>query len=504
MTTPQAKECLAKLPSPASVWKNFMTVIEVPRGSGNTAGIAHKLMEIGKELGCEVIRDQVGNVLLRKPPTQGYENTPSICLQSHMDMVPEKELGNLHDFLVNPILPRIVAGPDGRLKIMATGTSLGADNGIGIALSLALVEDNVPHGPLELLFTVDEETSMKGAQEIKPGFLKSKYLINVDSEEDWRICIGCAGGFETSIILPVTHADPETLTNYSGVAIELKKLCGGHSGVEIHRGRANAAKLVGRLIAQTKHVLEFPLLMGSLEAGTKKNVIPPRCVATVFTPHSCVDKLTEILKQQYKLIHREWNIIEPNMEIDFTVLPAVPQIPVLDQFCTRRFLDLLSAAPHGILRMSPSVEGLVESSINLCRVTIAPEGRAVFDFFARSSDNHHMPVIHEELSSIARLAGAHISVIKALFPGWLPVTTSRILTCAKTAFRAVNGKEPELYAIHAGLECGLFQALDKYPDLECISIGPYLTDVHSPQESLYIDTVPRTYNLLAAILRDFK
>jgi len=458
-----------------------------------------KLLDIARELQLEAVSDPIGNIVIRKPASPGYESRPSICLQAHMDMVCEKTKENPHNFQSDSLMPRLF---ENNTKLMATNTTLGADNGIGCAMILAMLADrSLQHGPIEGLFTVDEETTMLGAKQIQAGILRSKYLINVDSEEDWRICIGCAGGFESRMRLSVSW-----IPNAPGarIEIELHKLQGGHSGVEIHKSRANACKLTCRLIHQAMQEVTPFYLLQSIGGGTKKNVIPNACTAVIVVPPEHVEAALGALAQRWTALKAEWKTIEPEMIMEAKVLPT-REGPALCPASTRRAIDLIFCAPHGILRMSPDVEGLPESSINCAKVYLAHgehDNMLKIEFFARSSSNAQMPFIAEKLACLARLAGAEMSERMEEFPGWLPNLESPLLQTTKRVFQQVMQKEPEIYAIHAGLECGMFQA--KYPGMDCVSVGPYMTDVHSPKETLYVNTVPKIYELLCEVCKNMQ
>eukprot|EP00770_Monocercomonoides_exilis_P006153 MONOS_6123.1-p1 / transcript=MONOS_6123.1 / gene=MONOS_6123 / organism=Monocercomonoides_exilis_PA203 / gene_product=aminoacyl-histidine dipeptidase / transcript_product=aminoacyl-histidine dipeptidase / location=Mono_scaffold00188:90245-91843(-) / protein_length=512 / sequence_SO=supercontig / SO=protein_coding / is_pseudo=false len=504
LTTAAAQSVLAdgRLPEPKAIWDYFLAMVETPRGSGFPDLPREKIIGFGKELGLETERDEAGNVIIRKPATPGYESRPSVCLQAHYDMVTVAAEGLTFDFTKQPLVPRIVESPDkafGQYALMATDTSLGADNGIGCGIVLAILADKtLKHGPIEGLFTTDEETTMYGATNIKKGFIKSPYLINVDSEEDWRITIGCAGGFEDELTLPLKKDNIEG----AAIRIELKGLQGGHSGVEIHKGRANALKLLGQLIHQTTlHCnLEGKFGLQYFVGGDKRNVIPPNARCGIVVPAASKAEFMTELKKQEELLKQEWKTIEKDMKFIETE-GAIDKHVSYDYESTRKFLDVVLIAPHGVMRMSPDVEGLVETSINFCKAVLCdkPECHAArFEFFPRSSDNDYMPVVHEQLKALARTVGANITDMPNIFPGWLPDTANPLLTLSVETYKEIHGKEPEIYAIHAGLECGMFQA--SHPGLKCISVGPYMVDVHSPKETLFIDTVPGSYKLLTTVL----
>lgn len=476
--------------------------METPRGSGYQDLPREKIIQFGKDLGLETERDEIGNVMIRKPATPGYENKPSICFQVHYDMVCVADEGYKIDFTKEPLKPRIVDSPDpkhGKYAVMAIGTSLGSDDGIGDAIVLNLLADKeAKHGPIEALFTCDEETTMEGATNIKPGFIKSKYLVNVDSEENWRICIGCAGGFEGVIDVPLVKEEKTGVP----VRIEMKKLLGGHSGVMINEGHANALKLLHQIVSESIHEagLDENFNMDYFVGGDKHNVIPNAARAGVLVPKAELEKFLAAVNHQVAYAKEQWKNIEKSMEIIVTHKEEEKHL-CYDLESSKHFLFCMAAAPHGVLRMSPSVEGLVESSINLAKVVLCDKVTCKsihFEFFARSSDNPYMNIIYRNLVSLSKLFKGTIQEMGAPFPGWLPDRENPLLDVAVESYKEVyHGEEPEIYAIHAGLECGMF--MRTYPDLKCISVGPYLINGHSPQETLFIDSVVPSYKLLTTI-----
>jgi dipeptidase D len=361
-----------------------------------------------------------------------------------------------------------------------------------------LADKTLKHGPLEGLFTTDEETTMEGASKIRPGFIHSPYLINVDSEESWRICIGCAGGFEAEMFIPLAKTEAEGWS----IRVELKGGVGGHSGIEIDKGHANVVKALGQVINESLHHAAIPeVFLQYYVGGDKRNVIPPAARCAVVVPGDKKDAFLAELHKQEAILKDEWKSIEPGLEFIETIKPDMKKHVTFDAACSRRFLDAVLIVPHGVIRMSPDVPGLVETSVNvyraflcdMCAMTEAPIG-----FFARSSDNGYMPIFHRQLAALARAIGARITEPQAFFPGWLPDTTNPLLTVAKQCYQQLNGKPAEIYAIHAGLECGMFQTAN--PHLKCISVGPFMLGVHSPMERLYISTVMPIYQLIVRIL----
>lgn len=482
------------LPGPKAVWNHLLWLVETPRGSGDCKAVTEKLIALGKQWGLDVSQDKIGNVLIRKPAHPGFEHVPSVCVQSHVDMVCVHDGKTSVNFKADPLRARVTEHK-GRQVLMATGTSLGADNGIGVAFGLALLEDkSLKHGPLECLFTIDEETTMVGASEIEPGWLKSKILINADSEEDDCLCIGCAGGFESTIQVPLTWVE----TKGARIEVDLHGGLGGHSGVEIHLGRACFNKVLARILVQAWKNIPGYFRLASYQGGEKRNVICSKTTAVIVVPQDQVAACLKEIEAQYEVVRAEWKTLEKDMALATKVLPESTG-PAMDGASTERFLQQLLVGPHGVLRWSPDVPGLVESSINLAIVRASPE-RPIgeISFFARSSSNSQMPHIYDCLVAQGKSAGCTVTPSEGNFPGWLPNPESPLLGIAKRAFAEVHKKEAKIYAIHAGLECGMFQA--KYPGMDCISLGPLLTDVHSPAEKLFIDTVGPTFEVLTRIL----
>ncbi|KAK2958775.1 aminoacyl-histidine dipeptidase [Blattamonas nauphoetae] len=494
-----------RLPEPKAFWKYMFFLAETPRGSGNCTQIAQKILDLGKGWGYESIQDKVGNVIIRKPASAGLENRPMTALQGHMDLVAVGIEGLKHDFEKDPVICRIDESTEqehSKFSLFASGTSLGADDGAGVAIMLAILEDKtLKHGPLECVFTVDEETTMVGASDMAPGTLKSKYLINIDSEEDWIITIGCAGGFEQSISIPVTRAKTEGVR----VEIELKGMEGGHSGVEIHTGRGNANKILGRLVHEALIMAEIDTpILEAFCGGEKRNVIPNKCKCKVIVPAAKKDKFLESVNKKIEQIKREWKTIEPNMTFIINAGAAPESLEAFSAESSRRFLDGIIISPHGVQRMSPDVAGLVETSTNFWHAKLCPKcpEEALLEYFPRSSDNDFMPFMNQEYKALARSLGGKASDAGFPIPGWLPDTTNPLLLLAKKAYTELRGKEPEISAIHAGLECGMFQAT--HPGIKCISVGPYLKNVHSPKEELFIDTVKPIFDLILKILAEIE
>jgi dipeptidase D len=479
-----AKDFLKSIGEPKPVWEYFMNMLEVPRGSGNQEGVRNVLIQIGKNLGCDVVVDKSGNVLIKKAAAPGLENKPGICLQGHMDMVCEKNSDLEHDFTRDPIKPRI----DGKY-VKATGTSLGADNGIGVAAMLAVLSDKtLKHGPLECLFTYDEETGLVGASKLEAGLLKSKFLINCDSEEENSICIGCAGGFTTKFEIAVhRQVNPEL----AGVHIDISGFRGGHTGVDIAANRCNVIKLAARLlkIASVKH---FNPQIIDIDGGTAHNAIPRELKLDVAVSKEKVEAFKELMTEEFAVILREFRSVDGNGSIVLKDGATSGFAPcTLD--VTHRIINMLNLLPFGVLRMSPDVKDLVETSYAVT-VVRASENLLFVMGSGRSSSPSQIQNIKLLVHSIMDGVGVKSYVEENQYPGWQPVPTSHLLLTAKKVHFDVTGKEPMVYAIHAGLECGIIMA--PYPGMEAISIGPEIHNPHSPAEELLISSVAPFYAFL--------
>eukprot|EP00033_Pygsuia_biforma_P000704 GCRY01000825.1.p1 GENE.GCRY01000825.1~~GCRY01000825.1.p1 ORF type:complete len:519 (-),score=194.63 GCRY01000825.1:4-1560(-) len=497
------KKLLELLPGNKALWDFFLFCTEVPRPSGCLDTIREKLVEVGKAIGCSAEVDKIGNVLLRKEATKGYENATCVCLQGHMDIVAVKDEGVTIDFEKDPLSVTFFEGDKNWLT--AEGTTLGGDNGIGVAAALAILADEkLVHPPIEALFTVDEETEMTGAENLGPApFLKSKILINCDSEEEGKICLGCAGGFETHFKIPVT---PVALKNeeYTEMALEVKGLRGGHTGCEIQEGRLNALKAVARIVAAVD-VEKVNAHLISLNSGTACNAVPVQCLARFAIPVAHMSAFVEACEKEWVTIKKEFIPIEGKYnaekeqfetEMTHSVLPKTlsAETPAVSPSNTRKIFDFIRLVPHGVQRMSPDVEGLVETSIALVIARFTPEMDHVFlHTHARSSSATQLTDFDRQLHSLGRLAGVDVSEQKVPYPGWQPNPHSKALQFMQGAFEKVTGKRAEEYAIHAGLECGL--VLQNYPEMECISVGPTILDPHSIKERLHIPSSNEFYEI---------
>ncbi len=454
---------------PKIVWKYFEEICKIPRCSKHEEKIAEYIVQVAKNLGLEVGRDDVGNVVVRKG-ANGYENAPMITFQCHMDMVCEKNKEVEHDFSKDAIQPYV----DGEW-VKAKGTTLGADDGIGVATALALMESkDIKHGPLEFLFTVDEETGLTGAFNLKKDFIKGKMLINLDSEDFGVIYIGCAGGGNSTIRLPLKYEPSQG----KGYRIFVKGLRGGHSGVEIDKGRANAIKLLGRIIYNTN------ARISRVEGGDKHNAIPREAVAEVVAGNDISEKIKEMEKD----FRNEYSSSDPDIKVE---VEECNVDKVLDKESNEKLVKMMMSLPHGIIAMSQEVKGLVETSTNFATIKTGEMAEVVMS--SRSSINSALDALMQSIRCIGELAGAEVEE-GSKYPGWKPNLNSKLLKIASDAFRELYNKEPEKKAIHAGLETGVIGDITGIDEI--ISIGPQIEHPHSPDERVNIKTVQEFWKYL--------
>ena len=460
---------------PKLLWKHFDEIRKIPHPSGEEEKLAEYVISVAKKLGLEYNKDSAGNVLIRKPGSPGNENAPAVVLQSHIDMVCEKNSDKEFDWDKDEI--QLVMEGD---WLTADGTTLGADNGIGVAAALALLEDDtVVHGPLEALFTVDEERGLNGAMSLSPDLLKGRVMLNMDSEDLGVFSIGCAGGADSHLHFPIQTV---TAKGDALVKIHLSGLRGGHSGIDIHEGRGNALKIINRLLYQVQNVVPFELV--SLEGGDKHNAIPREAVAKVVVAKADVASLKPWFTDKIKDIQIEFQPVEKNITISVEEMnETLPQVMTKETKDT--FLALIFALPHGPLAMSRTIKDLVETSNNVASIKFE-NSEAVLSCSSRSSNDNSLEATRNKLAAIAELAGAKIDQPEG-YPGWMPNLDSEILKIALETYKQVTGKEARYEAIHAGLECGLIG--EKYPGMDMISYGPDLHHPHSPDERVHVGTV---------------
>ena len=473
---------------PKLIWEIFDEITAVPRPSKHEEKIIEYLLDFAKRYNLEAERDQIGNVVIRKAATTGYEGVPTVILQSHMDMVCEKNSDTVHDFMTDPIRTKI---EDGWVK--AEGTTLGADCGIGMAAALAvLVDPTVEHGAIEALFTVDEETGLTGAFNLGEGMLTGKYLINLDSEDEGEIFIGCAGGVDT---LGYFDYQTEKLpAGYEYYRIGVSGLKGGHSGDDIDKGLGNANKILAHFLYDAER---FGIRLGMFDGGNLRNAIPREAYAVVAVPEHTALIFETSLANYVSAVKALYAATEPNFKI--TLAQAAEQ-PVIDEDTQSSLLAAIVGLPNGVLAMSQTMKGLVETSTNTASVKFV-DGKIVVTTSQRSSVEIAKKNAMHSVEAVLALSGATVEHSDG-YPGWTPNPNSSLLAWSIDSYKSLFGAEPKVRAIHAGLECGLF--LEKYPHLEMVSFGPTLRGVHSPDERLEIATVDKFWRLLLDVLKRVK
>jgi len=473
---------------PEAVWNIFEDVCSIPRPSKHEEKIREFILDFAKTHGVEAFSDKVGNVILRKPATPGKENLKGVVMQSHMDMVPQKNNDTVHDFLVDAIKPRV----DGEW-VKATGTTLGADNAIGMCASLALMASkDIEHGPLECLITVDEETGMTGAFELEAGMLNSDILLNLDSEDHGELFIGCAGGVNTVAKMDYKSENPGS--DFAGFNIQVKGLKGGHSGLDIHLGRGNSNKLMNRLLLTAS--AKFGLRVSTFLGGNLRNAIPRESAATVAVPQSNSADFQNFVKEFSVMVSKELATTDNGVNI-FAESATLPS-EVMDADSQTRILSAIYACPNGVFGMSADMPGLVETSNNLAIVKIE-NGKAQVDTLQRSSVESQKEDICCAIAAAFELAGAKVER-SGSYPGWKPNVQSAILETMKAVYKNLYGTEPKLQAVHAGLECGLLGSV--YPNWDMISFGPTIRSPHSPDERVNIDSVNEFWKYLCETLKN--
>ncbi|WP_018527780.1 aminoacyl-histidine dipeptidase [Alkalispirochaeta alkalica] len=481
---------------PQEVWKFFAEISAIPRESGKEEKIRNYVLEKARLWGLPSRRDTIGNVVVEKPASPGYEDLPVTVLQGHLDMVCEQNRGTGHDFDRQGI--ELVRQGE---WLRANNTTLGADNGIAVAMMLALLGGNEPLGPLECLFTVDEETGLTGALEMDPSLITGRVLINLDSEEEGYFYIGCAGGCNTYMELPLVResfpqGSPQDRAPW-GARLEITGLQGGHSGMDIHEGRGNSLALGARILAVLRQ--EFPeVMVSSLSGGGKHNAIPREllvdlaCTGAGGTDREQVQRL---VARQEEILRQELGSLEPGLEVSLKEAD-LPEL-VLTPSCCDRVIQLLLAIPRGVLGMSRDVPGLVETSNNLAAVDVSGDRLLVLTS-QRSSRNSLIDWAALHVAAPARLAGASVRVGE-WYPAWTPNAESPLLERAVQVYRELRGQDPQVRAVHAGLECGVIR--DRVGEMDMISLGPDLVGVHTPEEKLHIASTGRTWEFLLKFLQ---
>jgi len=471
---------------PENLWKHFAEFLKIPHCSENEKEMGEYVMNFAKSLNLEADRDEVGNIVVRKKASPGKEEVTTVILQGHLDMVCEKNSDINFDFSKDSIQPVI----DGDW-VRAEGTTLGADNGIGLAAGMAIMEDNtLIHGPLEFLFTVEEETGLKGATSIKPDFLKGKILLNLDSEDEGEFTIGCAGGADTKIFLPLTRKTSSEGVEYM---IKLSGFKGGHSGVDINLGRANAIKAMARILWQVSKATPFQLV--NIKGGNLRNAIPRESWAFVLLDESKVDAFSDAVHKAFENIRIEYKVIDPNAAISIEKSEEDGQAP-LDTKSQQALINFLFTIPHGIIAMHSEMIGLVETSTNLAVIRTL-EDKAEIICSTRSSTDSALEATRNVISAQGETAGADV-IQEDGYPGWKPDLDSPLLQTMKALYEDTFNEKPHIAAIHAGLECGIIG--EKFEGMDMISFGPTIKFPHSPDEKVEIPTVEKFWFFLLKVL----
>ena len=474
--------------SPQPVWGYFYDLTQIPRPTGHMEAVTRFMVAFGKGLGLETLQDEVGNVLIRKPASPGMEGHKTVTMQSHLDMVPQKNSSVKHDFLTDPIDAYI----DGDW-VKARETTLGADNGMGAAFAMAVLADKtLMHGPLEALFTINEEVGMDGAVGLKPGFLKGEILLNCDSEEEGELFVGCAGGADLNVSMQFKE-DTYIPEGDVAVKISLTGLKGGHSGGEIHVGLGNANKLLVRFLAG--HAEELDLRLIDFNGGTLRNAIPREAFATLAVAADKVDALKALVNTYQEILKNELEAKEKNLAL---LLDAVANDKAALTAQSRdSFVRLLNATPNGVIRNSDVAKGVVETSLNVGVVTMTDDNVQIH-CLVRSLIDSGKDYVVSMLDSLGKLAGAKTEA-KGAYPGWQPDANSPVMHLVRETYQRLFNKTPNIQIIHAGLECGLFKK--PYPEMDMVSIGPTITGPHSPDEQVHIESVGHYWTLLTELLK---
>ena len=472
---------------PKVVWKNFYALTQIPRPSKHEGKVIEYLYNWGVSHGFETIKDDTGNIIIRGPATPGMEKCKGVILQGHMDMVPQKTSDSTHDFLKDPISAYV----DGEW-VTADRTTLGADNGMGVALSLAALEDpSVKHGPLEVLVTYDEETGMTGANNLKPGVLKGDILLNLDSEEEGELCVGCAGGLDLAATFKFRKYN--TPAGYKGMLVTVKGLQGGHSGMDISLYRANANKVMARMLLPVMEM--FGVKVVSFTGGSLRNAIPFEAEAEIVVPEENFKTVKKMVENVFNEIKTEFQESDPSATLYVKEVPASAKF--IQNAVMLNAVKALLACPSTVIRMSRTMEGLTETSINMAIVR-TEKGKITVHSLMRSAVDSAKAALAQRVRCIFELAGADEVVTKGGYSGWTPKLDTEINKVCMEQFQKVYGKPMKIMATHGGLECAIMGA--KYPNWEMVSIGPTVKYPHSPDERVNIASVARTWEYLKAVL----
>jgi len=473
---------------PGEIWKNFYELTQIPRPSKHEGTIREFIVAFGNKLGLETSVDDTGNVIIRKKASSGMENRHGVILQAHLDMVPQKNADTVHDFTKNPIKPYV----DGEW-VKAKGTTLGADNGIGVAASLAVLESkSISHGPLEALFTIDEETGMTGAFGLKAGVLQGDILLNLDSEDEGELYIGCAGGTNANALFTCKETPvPSAMTAYK---LTVKGLKGGHSGLDISLGRGNSNKILNRLMWGLER--SCGLRLAGIDGGSLRNAIPRESFAWIVIPGTNKQLFVKELEEFTRIVTKELTAVEPDLKI--LTDPSELPLSLIDETTQHKLFNAVYACPNGVIRMSNEMPGLVETSTNLAIVK-SFDGEIQVKSLLRSSVDSAKSDLEQMIRSVFELAGASIT-FDGQYQGWKPNPSSPILKAMQDVYKKKFGRVPEIKAIHAGLECGILGGI--HPHWDMISFGPTIRFPHSPDEKVNIPSVGKFWDFLVETLKD--
>ncbi len=474
---------------PSLLWKHFVQILRIPHCSGNEKPLGDYIISVARGLDLAWKRDKVGNVVVMKPASPGHENSAGIVLQGHLDMVCEKNSDVSHDFAKDPIQAERKGD-----WIQAKGTTLGSDNGIGLAAALAVMEDKtLVHGPVEFLFTVDEETGLTGANRLGKDFLRGTRLFNLDSEEEGTFTIGCSGGGDTEITLPLERKKKRFNDFYR---LKLSGLRGGHSGLDINQGRGNAIRLLARLLYQAQEKYKFEIVR--IEGGNKRNAIPREAWADFYADRNTAKKMQVFIGKEFAKIQDEYKTVEKEAHHSFEKVEDSTEDP-LTAASQGELTRFLLSLPHGVIAMHPEIAGLVETSTNLAIIRCEKKQAQIITS-SRSSIASALEAVRNSIRALAELAGAR--VVQSLgYPGWEPRLQSELLKKLAEVYKKTFAKEPRVVAIHAGLECGIIG--EKYPDMDMISFGPTIEHPHSPEERVHVGSVADFWKFLTTSLQEF-
>ncbi|MBN2237937.1 MAG: aminoacyl-histidine dipeptidase [Bacteroidales bacterium] len=472
---------------PSLVWEFFDDICQIPRPSKKEGKIKAFLRQFAIQHHLEILEDEVGNILIRKEAVKGFETKPWVVMQSHIDMVCEKNSDVIHDFENDPIKTKIEGD-----WVKAIGTTLGADDGIGVATQLAILASaDIDHGPIECLFTIDEETGLTGAFGLKPGFLKSELLLNLDSEDEGELFIGCAGGMDTVATLALEKE--EAPLDYKWYRIDISGLRGGHSGDDIHKGYGNANKVLNRILKKATD--DFSLRLAKFDGGNLRNAIAREAYAAICVPANAVCDFEYLVSKMTDEIKIELHVTEPNLNINLTEITA--QKEVVSLALQHRLIHTIYACPHGVIAWSQDIPNFVDTSTNLAAVKTNSDHILITTSQRSSSETEKRDVVNM-VTSVFLLAGASVKNSEG-YPGWKPNPNSEIMEITKSSYQKLFKKEPKVLAIHAGLECGLIGTT--YPKMDMISYGPTIKGAHSPDERIEIKTVQMFWDLTLDILK---